>query len=424
MVARIGSIIAPLLAGLSPVWIPLVVMGGASLIGGILAIFLPETLGMPLPESIEDIEVLYENEKPWYKWIKRAELRKKTEVASHEMELHHHHSHDSDGQLKVPKQLNHNFIVPDITVHPATPYVPRKAAEDVVNPSSDISPPLQTKASDSTDGVSKAAEDKVNEPLENIPISTNDNQNETVPAIVIETPIGIVNPKKLPMDRQVSTDSKASSLGHIPEEDEDEDEEGQDSRRQLSDITETSTPSRSPNIVPKAPSKKFSQIGPAPKDSPLAKHIGSFVAIPVEAQLPDSKLEVEADDKSRRFSKIAPAPKDSPLAKTIGNFTTIPTEAHLSKAKLDAKADEEKSRRFSKIAPAPKDSPLAKRIGSFVTIPTETQVVSETNLEVKSNDRSRRFSKLPPAPIDSQHAVKMGSKFTMIPTEVEPVEPS
>ncbi|TRY79719.1 hypothetical protein TCAL_01982 [Tigriopus californicus] len=377
MVARIGSIIAPLLAGLSPIWIPLVVMGGACLVGGILAIFLPETLGMPLPESIDDINVLYENEKPWYKWIKRVELRKKTEVASHEMELHHHHNpHGSNGQLDVPKQMHYKFVVPDITVHPATPYVPRKTADEVVHPSSDHSIASNIiLMNDATDGIVVGAEEKIDQASECTMIVTDENENETPQTVVIETPVGIMNPKKIPMDRQASTDSKASSLGYIPEEEEEEDEEETGSRG-IPEIEVTKTSPKTATIVPKAPSKKFSQIGPAPKDSPLAKHIGSFVAIPTEGQLAETTKVVKADD-------------------------------------------EDKSRRFSKLAPAPKDSPLAKRIGNFVTIPTETHV-SETGLGVKVEEKSRRFSKLPPAPIDSQHAVKMGSKFTMIPTEVEP----
>ena len=54
MVARIGGIAAPLLAGLHGT-APLIIMGGSSLLGGILAIFLPETLGAKLPETVAQV---------------------------------------------------------------------------------------------------------------------------------------------------------------------------------------------------------------------------------------------------------------------------------------------------------------------------------------------------------------------------------
>ena len=57
MVARVGGIAAPLLAGLSGK-VPLIIMGGSSLIGGLLAIFLPETLGAKLPETIAQVRKL------------------------------------------------------------------------------------------------------------------------------------------------------------------------------------------------------------------------------------------------------------------------------------------------------------------------------------------------------------------------------
>ena len=53
--ARIGGILAPQVAYLATSWtpLPLIVMGGSALIGGILAIlFLPETLGYSLPETM------------------------------------------------------------------------------------------------------------------------------------------------------------------------------------------------------------------------------------------------------------------------------------------------------------------------------------------------------------------------------------
>ncbi len=40
-----------------------------------MTIFLPETLGMPFPEKIEDIYGLYKNKKKWWKWISRKQLK-------------------------------------------------------------------------------------------------------------------------------------------------------------------------------------------------------------------------------------------------------------------------------------------------------------------------------------------------------------
>ena len=44
--------------------LPLIIMGGSTLVGGVLTLLLlPETLGMPLPETVADIEKLKHNEK-------------------------------------------------------------------------------------------------------------------------------------------------------------------------------------------------------------------------------------------------------------------------------------------------------------------------------------------------------------------------
>lgn len=57
-VARIGSMLAPFVAGLSSVayWLPPVIFGGFPIIAAMLVVFLPETQGAPLPETIEDGE--------------------------------------------------------------------------------------------------------------------------------------------------------------------------------------------------------------------------------------------------------------------------------------------------------------------------------------------------------------------------------
>ena len=58
MWARVGSMTAPLVkitAELKP-FIPNVIFGSIALLGGSAALFLPETLNRPLPETIEDVE--------------------------------------------------------------------------------------------------------------------------------------------------------------------------------------------------------------------------------------------------------------------------------------------------------------------------------------------------------------------------------
>ncbi|XP_065407188.1 solute carrier family 22 member 6-B-like [Chrysemys picta bellii] len=56
--ARLGSIIAPLVKMLEEyiLFLPLIIYGAAPIISGIAATFLPETLNVPLPETIEEVE--------------------------------------------------------------------------------------------------------------------------------------------------------------------------------------------------------------------------------------------------------------------------------------------------------------------------------------------------------------------------------
>lgn len=56
--ARVGSMIAPLvkITGEVQPFIPNLVYGSIALLGGCAAIFLPETLNRPLPETLEDME--------------------------------------------------------------------------------------------------------------------------------------------------------------------------------------------------------------------------------------------------------------------------------------------------------------------------------------------------------------------------------
>ncbi|XP_055643012.1 organic cation transporter protein isoform X2 [Toxorhynchites rutilus septentrionalis] len=58
MIARIGSMIAPFVAGMGVIshWLPPIIFGIIPLIGACFVFFLPETQGHPLPETLEDGE--------------------------------------------------------------------------------------------------------------------------------------------------------------------------------------------------------------------------------------------------------------------------------------------------------------------------------------------------------------------------------
>lgn len=58
MMARLGAMVAPmvLLSGEAVPWLPGLIYGGAPILSGIFAFFLPETLGMPLPDTLQDVE--------------------------------------------------------------------------------------------------------------------------------------------------------------------------------------------------------------------------------------------------------------------------------------------------------------------------------------------------------------------------------
>ena len=194
-------------------------------------------------------------------------------------------------------------------------------------------------------------------------------------------------------------------------------------------------------------SRKFSQLAPAPEDSPNAQQVGNFSVIPteknptVETKVSEGKpvagLSALSDDVSRKFSQLAPAPEDSPNAQQVGNISVIPTEKN---PMVETKAPEGKpvaglavlsddaSRKFSQLAPAPTDSPNAQQVGNFSVIPTEKTLdvpakapedKPVASLAVLSDDASRKFSQLAPAPEDSPHAKIVGN-FAVIPTERKP----
>ena len=64
---------------IAPKYLPMLIMGAASILGGFLALFLPETLGTLLPESMEDIDVLKQNKKGFFQCYSKTKLKAKME---------------------------------------------------------------------------------------------------------------------------------------------------------------------------------------------------------------------------------------------------------------------------------------------------------------------------------------------------------
>ena len=55
--SKVGGLAAPFIAGLATIenYIPLIVFGTSSVIGGILAVMLPESVGAPLPQNLNEV---------------------------------------------------------------------------------------------------------------------------------------------------------------------------------------------------------------------------------------------------------------------------------------------------------------------------------------------------------------------------------
>ncbi len=58
MMARLGAMVAPMVLLLEEdfPWLPGFIYGGAPILSGIFAFFLPETLAQPLPDTIQDVD--------------------------------------------------------------------------------------------------------------------------------------------------------------------------------------------------------------------------------------------------------------------------------------------------------------------------------------------------------------------------------
>ena len=73
MMAGLGTMIAPLMSDIGEATfqqLPHLILGGLTLLGGLLVLLLPETLGSKLPENFEDIESLKKNAKSIFTCVK------------------------------------------------------------------------------------------------------------------------------------------------------------------------------------------------------------------------------------------------------------------------------------------------------------------------------------------------------------------
>jgi len=74
--ARFGGIAAPWIAsylpsqGSLPDWVAYTVFGILALVGGTLALFIPDTIGFPLPDTLDDLEKIKKGSKPMWKLAK------------------------------------------------------------------------------------------------------------------------------------------------------------------------------------------------------------------------------------------------------------------------------------------------------------------------------------------------------------------
>ena len=60
--------------------LPFIVMESVALIGGALASWLPETLGYPLPESMEDVKGFDRNPKKFWSWWSTEKVEAQLEL--------------------------------------------------------------------------------------------------------------------------------------------------------------------------------------------------------------------------------------------------------------------------------------------------------------------------------------------------------
>ena len=61
MCGHIGGMVAPIIMSLNTSWgpLPMVVYGSATLLSAVTMYFIPETLGRPLPQTLDDLVQLF-----------------------------------------------------------------------------------------------------------------------------------------------------------------------------------------------------------------------------------------------------------------------------------------------------------------------------------------------------------------------------
>lgn len=70
MCARVGGVVAPFIASLADVYkpLPLLIFGILSIVSGCLIVFLPETVGCELPQTLQESEAFGSDQSVWYFW--------------------------------------------------------------------------------------------------------------------------------------------------------------------------------------------------------------------------------------------------------------------------------------------------------------------------------------------------------------------
>ena len=69
--------VAIYLPQVGPDFLPFVIMGGSAICGGILSLLLPETLGAVLPETLDEVGLLKDNDKGFFQCWSKAKLEAK-----------------------------------------------------------------------------------------------------------------------------------------------------------------------------------------------------------------------------------------------------------------------------------------------------------------------------------------------------------
>ena len=59
--------------------LPFLILGGCSIIGGLLSFILPETLGTPLMLTLDELDGLSKRTKPMLKWWTKSDLNESLE---------------------------------------------------------------------------------------------------------------------------------------------------------------------------------------------------------------------------------------------------------------------------------------------------------------------------------------------------------